>query len=351
LVIVVKYYHPLDRLSGIIGYLTPLAKYLARHYDLHIVTYRQRQPLETPFRRDGYTVHRVFPFFPSAAAIKVRELAPSIVLVVSGMHSYSLATVYFLAFNLLAPRGPKMFFYQASNPSQTPPKLLGLVLDRYTRVFCLNPMNFTALQSKFPEKPLLLPPGIDVELLQGVKPAEKRTRIRVGFINAFSKVKGADIALRVFSEVSVPDVEFVAAGVGELEAELVSRYGNQERISFYGFLNESDRFSLMKSCDIVVLPFRTEVSVLGISQTVLECMAMGVVVLGSNTASITPAIEPGVDGFIFSSEDQLVSQLTTLCEQPALMKRISAAASRKACSEFNIERTVAKLTRHFSEET
>ena len=89
-VIVIKYYHPLSRISGIIGLLTPLTKYLARRYDVHVVTYRQTPPLEKVVHREGYTIHRVSPSFPVAAAIKVRALAPSIVLLVSGIHSYPL---------------------------------------------------------------------------------------------------------------------------------------------------------------------------------------------------------------------------------------------------------------------
>ena len=64
------------------------------------------------------------------------------------------------------------------------------------------------------------------------------------------------------------------------------------------------------------MPFRTDVSVLGVSQTALEIMALGRVVIGSPTGAILPAVQDGVDGVIASGPDEMREQIRALFAQP-----------------------------------
>jgi glycosyltransferase involved in cell wall biosynthesis len=106
------------------------------------------------------------------------------------------------------------------------------------------------------------------------------------------------------------------------------------RIQFRGYLHERERLALMRSCDVMALPFRTDVSVLGLSQTVLECLALGVVVVGSDTPSIAPALRPGVDGLLVD-EEELLPALRRLHDD-AVTREAMAAAARERAIDFDV---------------
>jgi glycosyltransferase involved in cell wall biosynthesis len=177
-----------------------------------------------------------------------------------------------------------------------------------------------------------LPPAVDVDALAAVEPVAKPRPLRFGFVNHFTSVKGADLALEAFAALAAEydDVDFVAAGTGPLTETLRSRYRSVPAIKFRGYLHEHERLSLMRSFDAMVLPFRTDVSVLGLSQTVLECLALGVVVVGSDTPAIAPALRPGVDGVLIEAGEGVLPALRRLHGDPASLATMAAAARDRA---------------------
>jgi glycosyltransferase involved in cell wall biosynthesis len=101
----------------------------------------------------------------------------------------------------------------------------------------------------------------------------------------------------------------------------------------------------MRSCDVMALPFRTDVSVLGISQTVLECLALGVVVVGSDTPAIAPALRPGVDGLLVDGGVDLVAALRRLHDDRTELAEMSAAARERA-RDYDVKGCAATLVEH-----
>lgn len=344
LAVVVKYYHPMKRISGIIGYLEVLFRQLAQTHDLHVVSYRTRGESVPTISKDSYTIHKVgFPF-PACAALKLRRLAPRVVIVVSGINNLKLAAPYFRLLNSLTPGSVNKYFYQTTNVHDGGERSMLRLLQSYRRTFCAS----QAILNHFLEHGLLkcdlVEPAVDVEYLTSVRPDIKNARLRVGFVNHFNEVKGADIALELFANVARNDIEFVAAGIGELAAQLRMRYQRQQNLTFLGYLDERARLSLIKSCDIMVLPFRTSISVLGISQTVLECMALGVTVIGSDTPAITAAIEPGQDGLAASTPSGYLKCLYALCDDDSLRHRLARSAREKVEARFDVRATCERLS-------
>jgi glycosyltransferase involved in cell wall biosynthesis len=180
-----------------------------------------------------------------------------------------------------------------------------------------------------------------------VGPAPKEHQLRFGFVNHFTTVKGADLALEAFAALAEEhdDVDFVAAGTGPLTEELRRRFRSVPRIRFRGYLHEEERLALMRSCDVMALPFRTDVSVLGLSQTVLECLALGVVVVGSDTPAIAPALRPGVDSLLVDGGDELLAALRSLHDDGDRLAAMSAAAQERA-GEYDVRECAATLAEH-----
>ena len=87
----------------------------------------------------------------------------------------------------------------------------------------------------------------------------------------------------------------------------------------------------------------TDVSVLGVSQTVLEIMALGRVVVGSPTGAILPAVHDGVDGVIASGADATRARVRTLFAEPETRARIGAAARAATEHEWDVRTRVDQL--------
>ena len=109
-----------------------------------------------------------------------------------------------------------------------------------------------------------------------------------------------------------------------------------------GFVADEERLALIESCDVMLLPFRQAVSVLGVSQTVLEVMAAGRVVVGSATASITPAISDDVNGVLVELSD-LTEVVQGLITDRHRLTRLGQQARRDAVDQWDITQRVDDL--------
>jgi glycosyltransferase involved in cell wall biosynthesis len=337
LVVIVKYAAPTTRISGIVEFLRVLLRHLTERWDVHVVSYDAEGTGQGPIDLDGYSVHRVgFPF-PVTAGRRAAALRPDVTLVVSGINDLRLAVPYFGVLAASLGRETRAAFFQATNVRAGPSRAFAAVLRRFSPILCGGPRIHADFARRFGERALPLPPAVDVDALRAVIPAPKTRPLRFGFVNHFTAVKGADLALQAFATLAVEhdDIEFLAAGTGPLAESLRSQHRTTPRIQFRGYLHEAERLALMRSCDVMVLPFRTDVSVLGLSQTVLECLALGVVVVGSDTPAIAPAVRPGVDGLLVD-EDELLPALRRLHDDAATRTAMAAAARERAAADFDI---------------
>jgi glycosyltransferase involved in cell wall biosynthesis len=91
--------------------------------------------------------------------------------------------------------------------------------------------------------------------------------------------------------------------------------------------------------DIVVLPTQHE----GLSQGLLEAMALGKPVVSTTSGGNPDLIEHGVHGLLVPPRNPraLGAAIQRLLDDAALRERLGQAAQRRARSEFTIERTAA----------
>ena len=346
LAVVVKYAAPTTRISGIVEFLRVLLRCMAGRYEVHVVSYDTDRTGPGPIELDGYRVHRVrFPF-PVTAGRRVRSLEPDATLVVSGINDLRVAVPYFALLGTSLGRNTRAAFLQATNVRAAPSAAFARVLRRFDPVFSGGP-GIAEDFARRVGRAVTVPPAVDVEALSAVCPADKPRPLRFGFVNHFTTVKGADLALEAFATLASEheDVDFVAAGTGPLADDLRHRYATVPRIQFRGYVHERERLALMRSCDVMALPFRTDVSVLGLSQTVLECLALGVVVVGSDTPAIAPALRPGVDSLLVDGGDELLAALRSLHDDGDRLAAMSAAARDRA-GEYDVRACASTLAEH-----
>ena len=89
---------------------------------------------------------------------------------------------------------------------------------------------------------------------------------------------------------------------------------------------------------VSVLPSLIE----GLSQTVLESMAMGVPVVASRWGGNPEAVEDGVSGLLFDPLDprDLADKVNRVLNDSELADSFRERGRRRALEDFNIERTI-----------
>lgn len=328
LAVIVKYFPPGDRISGLTSFIDLLLTKLAKKWEIHLICQSEEKQVNEWAKNTGIKSHALSHSFWLAAPWVVRKIQPDIVLVVSGVHKVGLVyPIFSYVKNII---GHRIFsvFLQGVNLDAPPGYFASRLLQRFDKIICTSPKLASDLSKLGSETVEYVPPGVDLEHISSVNAASKRKPIRIGFINHMSYVKGCDRALKAFSRLPSNEVEYFVAGQGELDKQMRQKYQHETSINFKGYLSNS--LSEIKSCDIMVLPFRSSVTVLGLSQTVLECMAAGVPVIGTNHDTITAIVRDGREGMIVENDDELVQAIQRLSTDSAYRDELSSNARQRA---------------------
>ncbi|GAA4834586.1 glycosyltransferase family 4 protein [Algivirga pacifica] len=90
----------------------------------------------------------------------------------------------------------------------------------------------------------------------------------------------------------------------------------------------------------------------GLSQSLLEAMALGVPVIGTRAAGNIDLIEEGVNGLFFEEGDavQLAKQIERLLKDKELQDRLIANGRKTAFEDFSIEKVIDNYERFFREQ-
>ena len=159
--------------------------------------------------------------------------------------------------------------------------------------------------------------------------------------------KGYDLALRALAAVlgdRPTEFRYRIAGTGAEQgrlAELARTLGIGDRVEFLGWQQPDALVGAYASADIFLHPARSE----PYGVTVLEAMASGLVVVGSDaTAAVLDRIDHGVNGYIHRSGDaeHLAQQILAVIGDPGRIPTIKRAA-RKRAEEWPLSRGVATV--------
>jgi glycosyltransferase involved in cell wall biosynthesis len=141
----------------------------------------------------------------------------------------------------------------------------------------------------------------------------------------------------------VPDAKLVIVGKGpakkSLEA-LVEKMGLQKSVVFTGYVSDEEFPKAYAAADVLALNSPVETQ----SLIVLEAFATGVPVVGANAGAIPDAVVPGVNGFLFETDDSeaMAQHLIRILTETSLREKLISGAMDTA-REHSIERTSEKL--------
>ncbi len=187
-----------------------------------------------------------------------------------------------------------------------------------------------ALSGENIDKFTLLPNPIDSKMFQ---PTDSNTpwRGKILFIGRLHEQKNLEPLIDVVNESKM--WELMIVGDGPLRNELQKRAKSQ-RISFHGFIPNSELPALLCSCDTFVLPSHFE----GNPKSLLEAMSCGCAVIGAHSAGISNLIEDGETGILFENGVVgLNSALMRFEKDSKLRKKCSRGARQFILKNYDID--------------
>ena len=139
----------------------------------------------------------------------------------------------------------------------------------------------------------------------------------------------------------VPDAHAIIFGEGELRAPLekqIKHLNLTKRILLPGF--REDVLSLMKSADLFVMSSVTE----GLGSAVLDAMAMGHAVVGTEAGGIPEAVVPYETGLLVDTANPkaLAAAIVKLLKNPQLRKQYGEAGRKRVAEQFGVDQLVEK---------
>ena len=213
-----------------------------------------------------------------------------------------------------------------------------------------------------PSKIVIIHNGIDIsklrkkvnepEILRQYSISDEETVIL--YLGRLHPLKCVGNLIKAFRKIvhTIPRAKLVISGKGSefrKLKELTVELGIENKVIFTGFVFGEEKISLLKRCDIFVLPSKKEGSCAPLA--VIEAMAFGKpVIIPYNIDPFSETIRQGVTGVIIpdNSPESLANAIIDLALNPRKRALIGARAMEEANKRFDIKNTVNKYLKLYS---
>lgn len=192
------------------------------------------------------------------------------------------------------------------------------------------------------QKPyFLFPTFTDIDIFLAEKDIFSENFILfVGFLSA---VKNVDTLIDAFAKIKkeFPSFKLVIVGEGLIKKDLQLKVKNlslDKEIEFKGRLSLKNTKEIMKRCYCLVLPSFSE----GLGRVLMEAMALGKPVIGSNVVGIPDLIKDGENGFLFDPKNaqQLTEKLIVLLRNKELAVKMGKEGKRFIENNFSNQKYI-----------
>jgi len=152
------------------------------------------------------------------------------------------------------------------------------------------------------------------------------------------QIKGVDVLIRAFNLITdeFPEVRLKVIGSCNDFSPYKELTDDNHAIEFHTGMPYAELIPHFERCLFFVLASRTE----GLPRVLIEAMASGKALIGSNVGGIPELIEDGVNGLLFESEnhEMLADRMRTLLRDERLMRQMGEASYRKAQENYTPKR-------------
>ena len=172
----------------------------------------------------------------------------------------------------------------------------------------------------------------------------------VGFLGRLVPEKGLDTLLEAVARLkTATTVKILLVGTGAAETALKAQaaaLGLTNRVIFAGLVPHSDAGKYMACADILALPSRTTPAWKEqFGRVIIEALACGLPVLGSDSGEIPHLIRATGGGRVFheGDADDLAAKLTELVESPALRAELAQTGGAAVRERYTSEAVARQL--------
>ena len=232
--------------------------------------------------------------------------------------------------------------YEIDKNSNTAKRIVR-VLNKADKVLCLSKGSYNELISfGLSEKKLdIFKYWIDLEVFKPYKNNEFRDELGIKnvftvlFVGRLIDKKGIRVLCEVAKE--IPDMNFVFIGTGPDEDYLKEQEKKNRNIKFVGFVRNDLLYKYYNSSDVFCIPSQYEE---GFGRVVMEAVACGLPVVGSNKGGIPEALDSSVSILIEPTVENLKREIEELYrnkDRYFKLKNNCRSYAERNFSEKNIE--------------
>ena len=174
------------------------------------------------------------------------------------------------------------------------------------------------------ENVTFIPNGIDLNLYKGISKMVLEGNPSILFIGLYSKIKGADIALKAFKTIEkyIPEAKmYLIGGKSDVDVPKLIKRLKIKNVKDFGILSHEKTLSYIKGADLCLFPYRTK----SFGITLLEALVAEKPVIAPNTGEFKELIKDNINGILTSLDpDEIAKRVVSLWENEEVRSRISS---------------------------
>lgn len=173
--------------------------------------------------------------------------------------------------------------------------------------------------------------GIPLDHFDGVKKQNNKGKLRIGFFSRALSSKGVDdfYKLATLFGNKYDFLHVGHAGSGKYSEKQIIQTAQECNVSYSGF--KTDVREMQLSCDVIFSPSRYRE---GLSRITVEAMLAGKVLVCRRTSGIEDHITNGINGYIYESEEEMLSIFNDLANIDS--SELGNNARRYATETFDV---------------
>ena len=189
----------------------------------------------------------------------------------------------------------------------------------------------------------VIPAGVDLDLFRSNSSTELSGSLNLIAVGRLSEQKRFEDLLSAISKLPDPNAaKLTIVGDGPLRGSLASqaaRLGLGQQVTFKGWVHRDDLAQAYRDADVFVLPSSDE----GMSNALLEAMASGLAVVGTEIAGTSEVVIEGQTGLLVpvGDVDALSGALRRLIEDREKTEALGSAGRARAEQHYDWDKAAA----------
>jgi len=179
--------------------------------------------------------------------------------------------------------------------------------------------------------------GVDVAEFSGPEISGERFRAQNGlglnklvlYVGRKERVKGYDLAVAAVNDIAAADTQLIMVGEDVDQQPIPSPY-----VRVLGKLPRAEVLDAYDACQVFIFPSESE----SFGLVVLEAWMRRKPVIGNAACGpLTALIEPGIDGYLCSTSQEMAQRVRELMADPTLCARLGEAGYQKVRARYTWE--------------